>query len=213
MKPLVTDQRIMTWLCLLPAKENISKGRKGVSLLLVLGIIVANLTVISSSSMYVIKYASVDLQETLVGLCQAIGVIPMTNSIVIAFVHRHKIPPIFEKLSEIYDKCMNLFQIKSVINLSQKKFDVAFHSFLVKYKDIFRYMAQANNNSKRLWNVYFKFIMNGFLIAIAIPSIVSILICWHRNGYFDKALVFHPYKFVLVLILKNELPMMVSDIK
>lgn len=109
MKPLVTDKRILTWLCLLPAKENTSKGRKWLYILLVLGIIVANLTVILSSSMYVVKYASVDLQETLVGLCQTVGVIPMTNSIVIAFVLRHKISPVFEKLSEIYDKCMNLY--------------------------------------------------------------------------------------------------------
>lgn len=109
MKPLVTDQRVLTWLCLLPPKGNISKGRKRLFILLVLGIIIANLTVFSSSLMYVIKYASIDLQETLVGLCQTIGVIPMTNSIGIAFMLRHKIPPVFEKLSEIYDKCMNLY--------------------------------------------------------------------------------------------------------
>lgn len=88
-----------------------------------------------------------------------------------------------------------------------------FHSFLAKFEDIFRFMAQANNISKRLWNFYFKFIMCGFLFAIAVPTLVSILICWLWYGYFDKSLVFHPYKFVLVYFMIHPMMMVVNKSK
>lgn len=107
MKPIAIDQRILTWLCVLPAEENTSKWKKRAYILLVLGLIVANITVFSSSLIYAMKFISIDLQRTMIVSPQVIAAIPMANTIVVTFFLRHKIPPIFEKLSKFYEKCIN----------------------------------------------------------------------------------------------------------
>lgn len=107
MKPLITDQRILTWLCVLPAKENTSKWEKRAYIALVLAVIMGPPSVFLFSSMYIVKFMSIDLIEVLCGFYQAIAAITAANAIVVTFFFRHKIPPVFEKLSEFYEKCKN----------------------------------------------------------------------------------------------------------
>ena len=105
-KPLAIDQQILTWLCVLPANENTSKLKKLTEIALVLALIAADVTVFASSLMYAVKFVSIDFQGFSIALDTVIATIPMVNSIAVAFLYRHKIPSIFERLSEIYEKCM-----------------------------------------------------------------------------------------------------------
>lgn len=105
MKPLATDQRILTWLCVLPAEGKTQKWGKLPYFVLILSLIVAALSVFLTSLLYTIKFISIDLLETSIGIYQMIAIIPMANTIVMTFFCRHKIPPIFEKLSKFYEKC------------------------------------------------------------------------------------------------------------
>lgn len=107
MKPLVINQKVLTWLFLLPHNENTSKWTKCASVALVVTLIVAVFTIFPSSLLYILKFMTIDGLEVCVGIRQATATIPMANSIVVAFLRRHKIPPVYEKLSEFYDKCMN----------------------------------------------------------------------------------------------------------
>lgn len=107
MKPLVTDQRVLTWLCVLPAQENTSKWEKRAYIVLVLTLIMAASTVFLSSLVYTVKYMLIDMLETSFGFLQAVAAISMANSIVVAFILRHKIPSVFKKLEEFYEKCKN----------------------------------------------------------------------------------------------------------
>lgn len=110
MKPLVTDQQVLTWLCVLPAQDNTDKWKRWAYIALVVTLIVADLSVISSSLIYSVTFRSTDLQKSLIGLQQAIAAVPTANMIVVAFFLRHKIPPIFDNLTKIYEKCKNLFK-------------------------------------------------------------------------------------------------------
>lgn len=105
MKPLATTQQILTWICILPADKNISTWSKRGYIALVLALILADFTVFVSSLMYVFKFISIDVLETSIGLYQVAASIIMANAIIVAFLFRHKIPSIFEKLSEIYETC------------------------------------------------------------------------------------------------------------
>lgn len=107
MKPLASNQRILTWLCVLPSKENTSKWKKQVYIALVLALIVADLTIFTSSFLYVLKFMSIDLIETSNGFIQCFAAIPMGNAIIVAFIYRHKIQKVFKQLSTFYEKCMN----------------------------------------------------------------------------------------------------------
>lgn len=83
-----------------------SELKKLTAIALVLALIAANVTVFASSLMYAMKFVSIDFQGFSIALDSVIAAIPMANSIAIAFLYRHKIPAIFEMLSEIYGKCM-----------------------------------------------------------------------------------------------------------
>lgn len=104
-KPLAVDQQILTWLCVLPANEDISKAMRLAKIALVLALIAADLTVFASSLMYAVKFVSIDFQEFSVALYAVIAAFPMANSIAMAFLYRYKVPPIFGNLSGFYDKC------------------------------------------------------------------------------------------------------------
>lgn len=50
---------------------------------------------------------STDLLEASIGLLQLFAAIPMANTIIVSFIYRHKISPIFEKISEFHEKSKN----------------------------------------------------------------------------------------------------------
>lgn len=106
MKPFTTDQRILTWLCVIPAPQNTSMWKKQVYTALALSLMLANLSNLSSSVMFIVKFLSINLQAALIALHQVLATIPMANTIIMAFFYRHKIPPVFDKLTHIYKKRM-----------------------------------------------------------------------------------------------------------
>lgn len=116
MKPLAIDQKILTWLCILPAKKNTDNWKKRSYVTLILVLIVTNVTVFLSSLLHVIKFGSVDVLEASFGVYQAIDTIPAANAIIVSFLFHHEIPPIFQKLSRLYTKCMSLISFLNSIN-------------------------------------------------------------------------------------------------
>lgn len=113
MKPLATTKQILTWLCILPAEKYTSTCKKRAYISLVFALILADFTVFASSLLYVLKFISIDVLETSMGLYQVAASIVMANGIIVAYLFRHKIPTIFEKLSKIYEKCIYLILINS----------------------------------------------------------------------------------------------------
>ncbi|XP_055296841.1 odorant receptor 22a-like [Sitodiplosis mosellana] len=171
MKPLATDQQILTWLCVLPAKENTSKWEKWACIAFVMAWIVILLIDILSGLMFVVKFISIDFKGASIAIYAMIGCLIMANSMVVAFLLRHKIPPVYENLSAIYEK--------------------------FKDEDSFRYLAQANNKSEWFWKMYIKFVLGGFPVIIAVSSIGSVLVCFLLNGHLDVTQLFRPFRFIL----------------
>lgn len=108
MKPLATSQRLFTWLCLLPPRENTSSWEKRFYVAFVLAIVLVVLSAFLSSLLYFINFKSVNMKDSLIALSSVFASVSIANSIVVAFFLHHEIPPLFGKLSDIYEKCMNL---------------------------------------------------------------------------------------------------------
>lgn len=116
MKPLPTNQRVLTWLCLLPASANTSNLVKfGYILLTILCIV--NITAnLAASTVFFMKAVSTEFEKSLFALFQISGGIGVWWMFISVFPLRRNIQGIFEKLSEIYDESMSfvLFKIKKI---------------------------------------------------------------------------------------------------
>lgn len=55
---------------------------------------------------------------------------------------------------------------------------------------------RANDRSERLWPIYLKFAMGGFMISSAVIAAATVLFQWIMKEEFDVKHLFHPFKFV-----------------
>lgn len=115
MKPLASSQRVLTWLCVLPAEEKTRKLEKRSYVALLLALIASDVTVAISSFMYILDFKSHSLQDLSIAFQEVLAAIPVANTIIMAFIFRHKIPPMLGTLLEFYEKRMEfLFQITKI---------------------------------------------------------------------------------------------------
>lgn len=85
-----------------------------------------------------------------------------------------------------------------------------FHSKLVKDESSYRFLVRANNQSERMWRIYFKF-MAGILINISMTAVISVLYSLFAHGHFDATLAYYPYRYVWVKI--NKLQKIAYEVK
>lgn len=111
MKPLATNQRVLTWLNLHPADETAKRMEKAAYALVYLTIAVVYLTLFASSVMYFLKFISVDLKESLAAVIQIAPAISLLNAMVFTFLLRNKTAAVFKKLSDIYEASKKKYQI------------------------------------------------------------------------------------------------------
>lgn len=102
MEPLLTNQRVMMWLCMCPANESTSKSKimiyTGCTFIVVT---VTSLCLLFSGS-FVVNYLSIDFERSLYAVFQVSGEAAMLNLIFVGFFMRNRINAIFTQLSEIY---------------------------------------------------------------------------------------------------------------
>lgn len=109
MKPLATNQRLLTWLYLCPATELSDKKTKFARIARILLILSSNLIVIASSVTFVVKFSSIDLAGCLYSLSQLTFCASVTYAIITTFFLRHKLSHLFKSISNIHDTCKNFF--------------------------------------------------------------------------------------------------------
>lgn len=102
MRPLITSQRMLIWLCLCPGDENISKRDKFHHILFTFTLYVIAIITFACSAAHFSMYLRIDLEKSLYSLFQISAVISVTYTTITVFFLRHKIAAIFMNLSEIY---------------------------------------------------------------------------------------------------------------
>lgn len=105
MKPIKTNQQVLTWLCVCQADETISKRKRMAHIFFASFIFSANFILIPISVAYFLRFVSVDLEQALYALFQLSGMLGMTYMMIAAFILRHEINDLFGKLADIYNNC------------------------------------------------------------------------------------------------------------
>lgn len=102
MRPLATTQLMMTWLSMCSANESTTLLQKIVYIAHTLAVFIINLSSIATSSVYCIKYFSIDLNGAMFGIMVIIGDFGMIYFMIAAILMRHQIDGIFASSSTIY---------------------------------------------------------------------------------------------------------------
>lgn len=109
MRPLVTSQRALTWLCLCPVAENVSKRMKLIYILFTCVTHLVATYIFICSTIYSIRLLRTDLEKSLYSLYQIAAASNMIYLISTVFFIRQKISDVFMQLSEIYQTSENPF--------------------------------------------------------------------------------------------------------
>lgn len=103
MKVLVTNRKILTWFCACPADPFTSKWQKlAYKTFSILSCILLS-SLIVSTAIFVGRFISSDLEESLYTIFQVTGTSPALYFTIAALNSQHKIAAIFENLSAIYN--------------------------------------------------------------------------------------------------------------
>lgn len=104
MTPLVTNKRVLVWLNLCsPDDETVEWKRIGFAFVGFI-VLISTLSDMLASVAFMLKYISINLEESLYALFQIFGFGSITYAIIVTFFQRHKIREIFQGLSEIYNE-------------------------------------------------------------------------------------------------------------
>lgn len=110
MKVLATTQQVLTLLCICPIDDSTKKWKKLFYIVFSITVLSILLTQIVASTVFMIKYLSVDLERTLYAVYQIFGWLPIFYSFIIALFLRREISALFIGLSGIYNEC-NVFEL------------------------------------------------------------------------------------------------------
>lgn len=103
MIPLEMHQQVWTWIGVCKFDQNSSKWKKFAIELFTFAILVAHLSLIIASIMFIMQ---ADYEETLHALSLITMIVAtLYAQLAIALIKQHKVAIIFEKLSEIHLKC------------------------------------------------------------------------------------------------------------
>lgn len=101
--PLVTNRRVLQWLCVYPADENTSKSQQFAYILFTFIVFGGILVCFISSFFYFSKYYKTDLESALYTISQISGAIAIMYTIIITLFSRRGFVKIFHGLHHIYE--------------------------------------------------------------------------------------------------------------
>lgn len=103
MRPLEIQQQIFTWIYLCSPNEVTSIWIKIIYFILFVIVFLGNFTSWAGALAFIIKYVSVDLENSLYAVFQLCAVGSVSYILIAAFFLRFRINDIFKQLTEIYD--------------------------------------------------------------------------------------------------------------
>lgn len=106
--PLITSQRVLTWLCVCPADENTTKLERFSYILFTFTTFFVQIILLIGSIAYFLTFMRTDMKESLYSLSQIAGSSGIMYMMIAMFFRREKISSIFTKLSKLYEASENL---------------------------------------------------------------------------------------------------------
>ncbi|XP_055307926.1 odorant receptor 85c-like [Sitodiplosis mosellana] len=169
MVPLATSRLMLTWHCVCPAGDSTNEWLKLAHVPFISLILIAQWSAVASSFAFFMKFISTDLETALYAVFQMAAFSPAVYSIFVTLLLRRDINDLLDQLSQFYRDASD---------------------------ESFRFLAQANNRSEKIWKWFFMFIVSTN-IGIILMWIASLIICRISHGYFDTKFLLHPFKVSL----------------
>lgn len=107
MIPLKSHQRVWSWLCVYSTEEHINKRNKIARIVFTLLVLVAHVSLVVASFVFIIKFVSSDFKGSLHALFPLIALASTTYTVVYGVNSRQKIVDIFEILETIHYESKN----------------------------------------------------------------------------------------------------------
>lgn len=111
MRPLVTASRVLTCLCIFPPDNLTSFLKKWTYIAFTFSVIASEIIGFVAAVTFVWKLYLIDFEKAIYAFCTCLGLLCMIYTALVAFFLRHKIPIIFERLTEIYETSKISFTI------------------------------------------------------------------------------------------------------
>lgn len=110
-KPLATNQRVLTWICVCPVESTTSKNTKLLCIMFTITLYLIILIAFASSFVFFIENISIDMEKSFYALLQLIVFTGQAYVLMSIFISRHKITAFIKTLSDIYETSMNINNI------------------------------------------------------------------------------------------------------
>lgn len=109
MRPLPTNQRMLTWICVCPLESRDSKWMKPFCVIFALTTFLAVSSCVLSSVIFFSSNVSKDVEESLYALFQISAFSGVAYMAIVAFYSRKKINAFLETLTAIHDERKHIF--------------------------------------------------------------------------------------------------------
>lgn len=197
MKPLETNQLVLTWFGLSPADKAPTKWQKILYKASTFQLILSILSIFISSLAFFYRFVLIDLEKALYAVYQFVGLFSALYLCMVAYLSRPQINSTLNQLSNIYHESKSF-------DSNSKTFNSNYVTLSMKWmknvsttpdanKDSARFLAQANNKSEWMYGILFKTVILAAIWIVAV-SVVSVSICWYNHGHFDAKFVYHPLR-------------------
>lgn len=126
MEPLLTNRRIMMWLCVCPAIATSTKWQRFGYMVFTFFIIALNLSGLAASAVFFTKFVWTDLENSLFNIFNMSGHLSVLYMFIILFSSRRKITSLYEFLAELY-------RARKSWTFKEKKWKKKIFFFIFKY--------------------------------------------------------------------------------
>lgn len=110
MKPLYTNKQALIWLCAYSNDGDPTRRPAYVYIIFTMFVIATYICFLSAGIAYLVKFATIDLNETLYVLIQILAALPMMKALIIMIFLRDRFRTLFESLTTIYDSCNKIHE-------------------------------------------------------------------------------------------------------
>lgn len=103
MKPLVTNKRILIWLCLCSPAESTTTKKRIIYVIFSALVFSVILSVFAGYLTFFVKFVSIDFERSLFTFLLVVTLAGIMYGMIVIFFLRHQMAATFERLSAIYD--------------------------------------------------------------------------------------------------------------
>ena len=103
-EPLVTNRRVLTWLCVYPSERTTTKSQQLAYLAFSFIVFTGILSSLIASVAFFIKHVSTDLEVALYAVSQIAAAASILYAILMTYFQRRGIATIFQQLAAIYER-------------------------------------------------------------------------------------------------------------